>query len=168
MTLLKKYNHLKDRWWALPLVVPAVLFPLFSLANTFASVSGQHVILYYLPMALLISLMMFFGWAALPGIIVALLLRYGVQEPFMVLLHILRLLIPVVLSWGGYRVFVTRRHCVSYGSSTLISQRVFWQVLCPATILLIILEMGVWLNLYDQPVSELNTLALNMPMLINY
>lgn len=168
MTLIKKYNHLKDQWWALPLIVPSILFPLFSLANTFALVSGQHVILYYLPMALLISLMMFYGWAALPGIMVALVLRYGDLEPLVLFLQSMRLLVPVILSWGGYRVFVTRRHRVSYGTSLLVSQRIFWQALCPATLYLIILEVGVWLNLYDKPLSETNALALNVPMLINY
>ena len=81
MTLIQKYHRLKDQWWALPLITPVILYPLFSLANTFTTVSGQTVILYYLPMALLIALMMFYGWAALPGIVLALICHYWPAPP---------------------------------------------------------------------------------------
>lgn len=168
MTLIKKYHRLKDQWWALPLITPVVLYPLFSLANTFTTVSGQAVILYYLPMALLISLMMFYGWVALPGIVLAMVCHYWPAPPLEMVSKGMHLLLPIILSWAGYRIFVTRRHRVAYGTALLVSQRIFWQVLCPASIYLIILELGVWLNLYDRAVSESGALAWNVPMLINY
>ncbi|QHM93925.1 EAL domain-containing protein [Kosakonia sacchari] len=168
MTLIQKYHRLKDQWWALPLITPVILYPLFSLANTFTAVSGQTVILYYLPMALLIALMMFYGWAGLPGIVLALICHYWPAPPLEMVSKGVHLLLPVILSWAGYRIFVTRRYRVAYGTALLVSQRIFWQVLCPASIYLIILELGVWLNLYDRATSDGGALAWNVPMLINY
>ncbi|MEJ8322594.1 EAL domain-containing protein [Kosakonia sacchari] len=168
MTLIQKYHRLKDQWWALPLITPVVLYPLFSLANTFTTVSGQAVILYYLPMALLIVLMMFYGWAALPGIVLALICHYWPAPPLEMVSKGMHLLLPIILSWAGYRIFVTRRHLVAYGTALLVSQRIFWQVLCPASIYLMILELGVWLNLYDRAAGDSGALAWNVPMLINY
>ncbi|WP_200550190.1 EAL domain-containing protein [Kosakonia sp. LAM2021] len=168
MTLIQKYHRLKDQWWALPLITPVVLYPLFSLANTFTTVSGQAVILYYLPMALLIVLMMFYGWAALPGIVLALICHYWPAPPLEMVSKGVHLLLPIILSWAGYRIFVTRRHLVAYGTALLVSQRIFWQVLCPASIYLMILELGVWLNLYDRAAGDSGALAWNVPMLINY
>lgn len=72
MSLIRSYNRYKDRWWALPLIITPVFYPLVNLANTFTIISGQEVMLYYLPMALFTTMMTFFGWAALPGVIIAL------------------------------------------------------------------------------------------------
>ncbi len=58
-------------------------------------------------LALVLSLMMFFGWAAIPGIIIGLLLTLAhgmmLEQSIGVLFHFL---IPCVLCWGGYRIFV--------------------------------------------------------------
>ncbi|WLI75881.1 EAL domain-containing protein [Kosakonia sp. H02] len=168
MPLIKTYNAYKDRWWALPLIVTPILYPLFSLANTFTVISGQDVILYYLPMALLIAMMMFYGWAALPGIVIALVCHYASSGPLTVVLESIHLLIPVLLSWLGYRIFVTRRYRVAYGTTRLVSQRVFWQILCPASLYLILFELGAWLNLSDRVIRESSELTHNVPLLINY
>ena len=74
MNLLKYYQQYRDKWWALPLVLPALLLPVARWANTYTMLNGHMVFLYYLPLALVLSLMMFFGWAAIPGIIIGLLL----------------------------------------------------------------------------------------------
>lgn len=74
MNLLKYYQQYRDKWWALPLLLPVLLLPLARGMNTYTMLNGHMVYLYYLPLALVLSLMMFFGWAAIPGIIVGLLL----------------------------------------------------------------------------------------------
>ncbi|HCB4754966.1 TPA: sensor domain-containing phosphodiesterase, partial [Klebsiella variicola] len=74
MNLLKYYQQYRDKWWALPLVLPSLLLPFARWANTYTMLNGHMVFLYYLPLALVLSLMMFFGWAAIPGIIIGLLL----------------------------------------------------------------------------------------------
>ncbi|MBW6087568.1 MASE1 domain-containing protein [Escherichia coli] len=47
-------------------------------------------------------------------------------------------IIIIILCWGGYRVFTPRRNNVSHGDSRLISQRLFWQIVFPATLFLIL------------------------------
>ncbi len=60
MNLLKYYQQYRDKWWALPLVLPALLLPVARWANTYTMLNGHMVFLYYLPPALVLSLMMFF------------------------------------------------------------------------------------------------------------
>ncbi len=60
MNLLKYYQQYRDKWWALPLVLPALLLPVARWANTYTMLNGHMVFLYYLPLALVLSLMMFF------------------------------------------------------------------------------------------------------------
>ncbi|VEC51366.1 Putative cytochrome C-type biogenesis protein [Klebsiella aerogenes] len=124
MNLLKYYQQYRDKWWALPLVLPALLLPVARWANTYTMLNGHMVFLYYLPLALVLSLMMFFGWAAIPGIIIGLLLTlaHGMmfEQSIGVLFHFL---IPCVLCWGGYRIFVPQRQQVSHGNVRLMPHR---------------------------------------------
>nr|MDN1842916.1 hypothetical protein [Escherichia coli] len=48
-------------------------------------------------------------------------------------------IIIIILCWGGYRVFTPRRNNVSHGDTRLISQRIFWQIVFPATLFLVML-----------------------------
>jgi len=168
MTLLTLYRQHKDKWWALPLVLPCLLLPLFSIANTWATVAGEGVVLFYLPMAVLMSMLVVYGLAALPGMIIGLVMLFGFNEPAQTLAQTLHLLVPVLLSWGGYRVFVTRRQNIAYGNAQLFAQRLFWQVFCPATLYMTILQFVIWLSLYDTELSNTNTLTLNIHLLIDY
>lgn len=59
MKLNKNYIGIRDRWWALPLILPSLLLPVLSTATTYAHISTGTVILFYLPLALMISLMLF-------------------------------------------------------------------------------------------------------------
>ncbi len=49
MNLLKYYQQYRDKWWALPLVLPALLLPVARWANTYTMLNGHMVFLYYLP-----------------------------------------------------------------------------------------------------------------------
>lgn len=73
MKIIKQYRLYRDKWWALPLILPLLLLPLARGANSYAVLDGSEVSLYYLPLALVQSLMLFFDVAALPGIIIGLL-----------------------------------------------------------------------------------------------
>ncbi|WP_437886961.1 EAL domain-containing protein [Phytobacter sp. V91] len=168
MTFKKQYRQYKDRWWALPLILPSLLLPLFSMANTFTSLSGEGVALFYLPIAVLMSLMAVYGLAAVPGMIIGLVLFFSPDEPWQLVAQTLHLLVPVMLSWGGYRVFVTRRHNIAYGDARLLVQRLFWQVFCPATLYVTILQFVIWLSLYDTILSNTNALTLDIHLLIDY
>ena len=168
MTFKKKYRQYKDQWWALPLILPCLLLPLFSMANTYTRVAGESVVLFYLPMAVLMSLMVVYGLAAIPGIILGLVFRFGIDDPGQLIAQTLHLLVPVLLSWAGYRVFVTRRQNIAYGDARLLAQRLFWQVFCPVTLYITILQFVIWLSLYDTVLSNTNILTLNIHLLIDY
>lgn len=56
----------KDRWWALPLILPVVLLPVLSMANTLTQLGDGIVALYYLPLSFLLTLMLFL-WPGSPS-----------------------------------------------------------------------------------------------------
>ena len=163
---LKKNKH---RWWVLPLILPVVLLPVLSVANTFTHLGDGIAALYYLPLSFLLSLMMFFGLEALPGIVLSLFIRYypsvGMFETVAGVLHFI---VPLVLSWGGYRVFAPRRNMTAYGDVRLMAQRIFWQAFCPATLFLLLFQFAVYLGVYESRQSLAGLNPLNIRTLINY
>ncbi|EKS6888246.1 sensor domain-containing phosphodiesterase [Enterobacter bugandensis] len=163
---LKKNQH---RWWVLPLILPVVLLPVLSVTNTFTHLGDGIAALYYLPLSFLLSLMMFFGLEALPGIVLSLFIRYypsvGMFETVAGVLHFI---VPIVLSWGGYRVFAPRRNMTAYGDVRLMAQRIFWQAFCPATLFLLLFQFAVYLGVYESRQSLAGLNPLNIRTLINY
>lgn len=159
----------KDRWWALPLILPVVLLPVLSAANTLTQLGDGIVALYYLPLFFLLTLMLFFGVGAIPGIVLSLFIRYYPQVGlFETIAGIFHFIIPLVLSWGGYRVFAPRRNMTAYGDIRLMAQRIFWQVLCPATLFLVLFQFAVYLGVYESRQSTAGLNPLNIHTLINY
>ncbi len=169
MTIFSLYKTYKDRWWALPLILPIVLLPVARLATTYAQINGNPVVLYYMPLAFLLSLMLFYGMAAVPGIVIALFVRYypsiGGYETAMAIGHFM---IPITLSWGGYRVFAPRRKRVAYGDARLMGQRLFWQMFCPATIFLLLFQFAIYLGVYETRFDLVNLSPSGIRSLINY
>jgi len=169
MNIIAFLKNNEDRWWALPLILPVVLLPLLSVANTFTQLGEGIVALYYLPLSFLLSLMMFFGLEALPGIALSLFIRYypsgGMFETVATMLHFI---VPIVLSWGGYRVFAPGRNMTAYGDTRLMAQRIFWQVFCPATLFLVLFQFAVYLGVYESRQSLAGLSPLNIRTLINY
>ena len=169
MTIFSLYKKYKDRWWALPLILPIVLLPVARLATTYAQINGNPVVLYYMPLAFLLSLMLFYGMAAVPGIVIALFVRYypsiGGYETAMAIGHFM---IPITLSWGGYRVFAPRRNRVAYGDARLMGQRLFWQMFCPATIFLLLFQFAIYLGVYETRFDLVNLSPSGIRSLINY
>lgn len=169
MNILHILTRNKDRWWALPLILPVALLPVISLANTLTLLGDGIVALYYLPLSFLLSLMMFFGVEALPGIVLSLFFRYypsvGMFETVAGILHFI---VPLVLSWGGYRVFAPRRNMTAYGDIRLMGQRIFWQAFCPATLFLVLFQFAVYLGVYESRQSLAGLNPMNIRTLINY
>lgn len=169
MNILHILTRNKDRWWALPLILPVALLPVISLANTLTLLGDGVVALYYLPLSFLLSLMMFFGVEALPGIVLSLFFRYypsvGMFETVAGIMHFI---IPLVLSWGGYRVFAPRRNMTAYGDIRLMGQRIFWQAFCPATLFLVLFQFAVYLGVYESRQSLAGLNPMNIRTLINY
>jgi len=169
MNILHILTRNKDRWWALPLILPVAFLPILSLANTLTHLGDGIVALYYLPLSFLLSLMMFFGVEAIPGIVLSLFFRYypsvGMFETVAGILHFI---VPLVLSWGGYRVFAPRRNMTAYGDIRLMGQRIFWQAFCPATLFLVLFQFAVYLGVYESRQSLAGLNPLNIRTLINY
>lgn len=169
MNILHILTRNKDRWWALPLILPVALLPVISLANTLTLLGDGVAALYYLPLSFLLSLMMFFGVEALPGIVLSLFFRYypsvGMFETVAGILHFI---VPLVLSWGGYRVFAPRRNMTAYGDIRLMGQRIFWQAFCPATLFLVLFQFAVYLGVYESRQSLAGLNPMNIRTLINY
>lgn len=169
MKLVHFLKNNKDRWWALPLILPVLLLPLLSQVNTFTQLGDGLVALYYLPLFFLLATMLFWGFGAVPGIILALFFRYypsvGLFEAGAGILHFI---VPIVLSWGGYRVFSPRRNLTAYGDVRLMGQRIFWQVFCPATLFLVLFQFAVYLGVYESRQSLAGLNPMNIRTLINY
>ncbi|HDR2277342.1 TPA: sensor domain-containing phosphodiesterase [Enterobacter ludwigii] len=169
MNIISFLKNNKDRWWALPLILPVGLLPVLSVANTFTRLGDGLVALYYLPLSFLLSVMMFFGLEALPGIVLSLFIRYypsvGLFETIAGIFHFI---VPVVLSWGGYRVFAPRRSMTAYGDVRLMAQRIFWQAFCPATLFLLLFQFALYLGVYESRQSLEGLTPLNIRTLINY
>lgn len=169
MKLNKNYISIRDKWWALPLILPSLLLPLLSTANTYAHISTGTVVLFYLPLALMISLMLFFSWAALPGIIIAIgWYKYPQVGLFETLSIITHFIVTMVLSWGGYKVFSPRRNNVAHGDAHLMFQRIFWQVFCPATLFLILYQFAAFVGVYESKSGMVGVMPFNTGTLINY
>lgn len=169
MKLNKNYISIRDKWWALPLILPSLLLPLLSTANTYAHISTGTVVLFYLPLALMISLMLFFSWAALPRIIIAIgWYKYPQVGLFETLSIITHFIVTMVLSWGGYKVFSPRRNNVAHGDAHLMFQRIFWQVFCPATLFLILYQFAAFVGVYESKSGMVGVMPFNTGTLINY
>lgn len=169
MSLTKFYKKNRDKWWSLPLLLPLLLLPVARFANTYSHFEGGTAILYYMPLALMLNLMLFFGWRAVPGIVLGSLLIMGSRMELMERVYVSFLfVIPVLLSWGGYRVFVPRRHQISYGVSSLIPQRLFWQMFFPATLFQLLLMFAVFFGLLPEDVPLAGAGLLTLNSLVNY
>lgn len=120
-------------------------------------------------LALVLSLMMFFGWAAIPGIIVGLLLTLArgmtPEQAAGVLFHFL---IPCVLCWGGYRIFVPQRQQVSHGNVRLMPHRLFWQMLLPSVIFLILSQIAEYLGLHPRTTDMTGVSPFSLRSLITF
>lgn len=162
----KKYNQ---QWWALPLVLPSLLLPLASWCNADTIMDGGRVFLVYMPLGLMTAFMLVFGWAALPGIIIALLVRYvPLKGEFAAILAAIHFLVPLTISWGGYRIFVPRRASVMFGAIKLTGQRMLWLVLVNAVTFLVIYQVGVFFGWYDDVSKVIPENPLHTRTLINF
>lgn len=122
--------------------IATLILPIIRLANTYTYVGGGKTYLYYLPMPFLLCMMLFFGWKALPGLIVG-IGCYLTRDLHMVeeIGITLQFLIPTLVAWGGYQYFNSGRKMVSHGDTRLMAQRLFWQMFVPATLFMLLFNL---------------------------
>lgn len=169
MYFCKIYKKYRDRWWALPLALPLILLPFIKLANTYAWIDGGKVSLYYLPLSFMLCLMLFFGWKAIPGIAAGTWIYLSKDLTFLERVGIvLHFIIPLVLSWGGYRIFIPRRQMVSHGDTRLMAHRLFWQMFFPATVFQLLFQFAIYVGLYPSRCDFQWVSPLTLRSLINY
>ncbi|MBK4715479.1 MULTISPECIES: EAL domain-containing protein [Tenebrionibacter/Tenebrionicola group] len=163
------YQKHKNRWWCLPLILPILLQPLAVLCNVYTELHGVRVVLFYMPPALMMALMLLYGWAALPGIAAALVIRYlPMRGEVDAIASVCHYLFTCIISWGGYRLFVPRRNAVSFGYMPLSAARLFWLVFCQATIFFVIYQGLIIFEFYSARASMLGEDPLQVSTLINY
>ncbi|HCB2968880.1 TPA: MASE1 domain-containing protein [Klebsiella pneumoniae] len=106
---------------------------------------------------------------AIPGIIIGLLLTLAhgmmLEQSIGVLFHFL---IPCVLCWGGYRIFVPQRQQVSHGNVRLMPHRLFWQMLLPSVIFLILSQIAEYLGLHPRTTEMTGVTPFSLRSLITF
>ncbi|TNV20186.1 sensor domain-containing phosphodiesterase [Buttiauxella sp. B2] len=169
MYLASWYKKNQNKWWVLPLVLPSLLLPISVWCNANTVMDGGRVFLVYMPLGLMTAFMLVFGWAALPGIILALLVRYIPMKGEMIaMLSVIHFLLPITISWGGYRIFVPRRSSVMFGVIKLTAQRMLWLVLVNSVTFLIIYQVGIFFGWYDSVSNTVAENPLHTGTLINF
>ncbi|MDF7681567.1 EAL domain-containing protein [Enterobacteriaceae bacterium ESL0689] len=139
---MKFYQQYRDKWWALPLILPTLLLPLANQVNAYATLNGNEVALYCLPLALVLSLMLFFNWVALPGLIIGLIVTFTYDLPIVESVGLVcQFLIPSVLCWAGYHIFSPRRRQAPHGNIDLIPHRLLWLMLLPSAIFVVFSQL---------------------------
>ncbi|WP_058913313.1 EAL domain-containing protein [Entomohabitans teleogrylli] len=163
------YDVNKNKWWLLPLLLPSALLPLAALCNANSYLGDIRIALYYLPHAVMMALMIIFDWAALPGIILAIVVYYlparGIVDTATGVFHYL---LPLTISWGGYKIFSQQRSRVTFGHLKYTLMRMFWLVFCNATLFFFFYQVAVFFGLYDIQSSLLGKNPLQITTLINY
>ncbi|BDY96526.1 hypothetical protein MUTS15_51830 [Escherichia coli] len=69
---------------------------------------------------------------------------------------------------GRLQGFYPRRNNVSHGDSRLISQRLFWQIVFPATLFLILFQFAAFVGLLASRENLVGVMPFNLGTLINY
>ena len=169
MQFLSTLKTQKDKWWCLPLFLPQLLLPLARLCNTTTHIDGVIVVIYFLPLALLTAFMFIYGWAALPGIVAGVLTNYHsdrvLADLFVTVIHFV---LPIVMSWGGYRVFASYGSPVSSWRDKRTGQRMFWLVFCNATLFMLFYQFATFFGLYASRVQLMGENPFSVISLVNY
>ena len=169
MYLASWYKKFKNRWWALPLVLPSILLPIATWCNAYTMMDGGRVYLVFMPLGLMTALMLVFSWSALPGIVLALLIGFSpFKSDFSPLMAVIHFLIPITISWGGYRIFVPRRNSIMFGAISLTAQRMIWLVLVNSLIFWAIYHLGVFFGWYQDVISNSIENLFHARTLINF
>lgn len=144
MQKLFSWHELRHKWWGLPVFCALVLIPVTSWLSPMLILPEGRTYLIYMPLATCVALLMVFDWAAFPGIVLALFLRYylrvGVEMgTLMTVIYFTSLF----LAWLGYRWQAGTRWSAPLGLMSLAWVRVGWLLIFLTFFFIIVLQIVV-------------------------
>lgn len=169
MGILSFWNKLRDRWWGQPMVLSLLLLPVAGWLSPRLMLPDGKAYLVYLPLAVCFSLLMVYDWRALPGIAVAIIVRYSDRESVSIDI-VMTLIYMACLSvcWLGYRCQSQRRWCAGMTELKLGKYRLIWLVLAPPVLFIFGLQLVIGLDLLPDEFGLLSGNGNNLHTLINF
>lgn len=149
--LMNKYLSWREfsrQWWGLPVLCALVLINLSSWLSPVIVLPEGRTYLMYMPLAVCVALLMVFDWRALPGIALAMFVRYDLRigAEMGALLTVIYLF-SLSIAWGGYRSQSGKRWSASFGLLRLPLPRIMWLVVFLSVFFVFILQIIVELDL---------------------
>lgn len=169
MQISSLYNKYKDNWWALPLILPFILYPITQRLSTYGIVDGFDIPFIYFNMALMTVLTMMYGVKAIPGIALCIFSRVYPDRGFEpALMSILHYFTSIVISCAGYYYFTGKKGLASFGRYNLTWQRIFWLVFINTTLFLNYFQAVLYLGLFGGYDKMMYVNPFTTRTLINY
>lgn len=169
MQISSLYNKYKDNWWALPLILPFILYPITQRLSTYGIVDGFDIPFIYFNMALMTVLTMMYGVKAIPGITLCIFSRVYPDRGFEpALMSILHYFTSIVISCAGYYYFTGKKGLASFGRYNLTWQRIFWLVFINTTLFLNYFQAVLYLGLFGGYDKMMYVNPFTTRTLINY
>ncbi|MDH2894867.1 sensor domain-containing phosphodiesterase [Rahnella variigena] len=174
MRKIFSWHEIRHKWWGLPVICALVLIPVTSWLSPIIFLPEGRTYLIYMPLATCVALLMVFDWAALPGIVLTLFLRYyfRVGAEMATLLTVIYFT-SLFLAWLGYRWQAGNRWSAALGLMNLAWMRVGWLLVFLTvffmTVLQIVVESGLlpgYLGLVTADFVTLRTLINLQAMII--
>lgn len=169
--LMSKYLSWREysrHWWGLPLLCALVFINLASYFSPIIFLPEGRTYLMYMPLAACVALLMVFDWLAIPGIVVAMLIRYQIRiGSEMALLLTLIYLFSLSISWAGYRWHAGKNWSGSFGLLRLPLPRVLWLVIILSCLYIFILQVVVELGLLPEYLGMITHEFVTVRTLIN-
>jgi len=144
MQKLFSWNELRHKWWGLPIFCALVLIPLSSSLSPIIFLPEGRTYLISMPLATCVALLMVFDWAAFPGIVLTLFLRYYLRVGAeMGTLMTVIYFTSLFLAWLGYRWQAGSRWSAPLGLMNQAWVRVGWLLIFLTFFFIIVLQIVV-------------------------
>lgn len=168
MQKLFSWREFRHQWWGLPIWCALIIIPLSSYLSPMIMLPEGRTYLMYMPLGACIALLMVFDWRALPGLALALFIRYYLRIGLeMGSLVTLVYLFTVGISWLGYRSQIRRRWSASFGLLGLPLPRLIWLVVFLSVFFILLLQVIVESGLLPDYLGMVTDDFLTLRTLIN-
>ncbi|AML57477.1 Putative cytochrome C-type biogenesis protein [Serratia rubidaea] len=169
MVKLKLWNNLRHRWWGQPLLWSLVFIPLAGWLSPRIMLPEGKVYLVYLPLAVCISLLMVYDWMAIPGIVIAIMIRYSARlGPEIGIIMTLLYLFCLGVCWLGYRCQTQRDWCARINVLGFTPPRLIWLLAFPPLLFILSLQLTIGMGLLPDEMGMVFGRANLMHTLVNF